>query len=178
MAVVGHEVHVAGAHADAQHEMLRVCDPAIVEFARLLHGYRRVESVARGIEHCHDPVAGALDDRSMMLRHCVAQEAIESAGHAIGGVVADRGSLAVEPTKSQNSTVAVVTRPAGIRTSCHHRAKVAGRAVTGTGDSAGYACVYLASNEASWISGQTIGLNDVGVLERKLMRMPRPICCR
>ncbi len=29
----------------------------------------------------------------------------------------------------------------------------------GTGSDVGYACVYLASDEASWISGQTIGLN-------------------
>jgi NAD(P)-dependent dehydrogenase (short-subunit alcohol dehydrogenase family) len=29
----------------------------------------------------------------------------------------------------------------------------------GTGLDVGYACVYLASNEASWITGQTIGLN-------------------
>ena len=29
----------------------------------------------------------------------------------------------------------------------------------GTGVDVGYACVYLASNEASWITGQTIGLN-------------------
>lgn len=29
----------------------------------------------------------------------------------------------------------------------------------GTGEDVGYACVYLGSNEASWISGQNIGLN-------------------
>ena len=29
----------------------------------------------------------------------------------------------------------------------------------GTGDDVGYACVYLASDEASWITGQTISLN-------------------
>jgi NAD(P)-dependent dehydrogenase (short-subunit alcohol dehydrogenase family) len=29
----------------------------------------------------------------------------------------------------------------------------------GTGRDVGYACVYLASDEASWITGQTIGLN-------------------
>ena len=29
----------------------------------------------------------------------------------------------------------------------------------GTGLDVGYACVYLASDEASWITGQTIGLN-------------------
>jgi NAD(P)-dependent dehydrogenase (short-subunit alcohol dehydrogenase family) len=29
----------------------------------------------------------------------------------------------------------------------------------GTGEDIGYACVYLASNEASWITGQTIAIN-------------------
>jgi len=33
----------------------------------------------------------------------------------------------------------------------------------GTGADAGYACVYLASNEASWITGQTISLNGGSV---------------
>jgi NAD(P)-dependent dehydrogenase (short-subunit alcohol dehydrogenase family) len=33
----------------------------------------------------------------------------------------------------------------------------------GTGDDVGYACVYLASNEASWMNGQTIGLNGGSV---------------
>ena len=29
----------------------------------------------------------------------------------------------------------------------------------GTGEDVGHACVYLASDEASWLTGQTIGLN-------------------
>jgi NAD(P)-dependent dehydrogenase (short-subunit alcohol dehydrogenase family) len=33
----------------------------------------------------------------------------------------------------------------------------------GTGTDVGYACVYLASNEASWITGQTISLNGGSV---------------
>lgn len=33
----------------------------------------------------------------------------------------------------------------------------------GTGEDVGYACVYLASDEASWMNGQTIGLNGGSV---------------
>ena len=50
-------------------------------------------------------------------------------------------------------------RETGDRTVSAAAAKAVPVGRTGTGVDVGYACVYLASDEASWITGQTIGLN-------------------
>jgi NAD(P)-dependent dehydrogenase (short-subunit alcohol dehydrogenase family) len=72
--------------------------------------------------------------------------ALESAAH---GVTANSLALGIMSQAERQTTRSVT---AGLE-----RQIPVGR--LGTGDDVGYACVYLASEEASWMTGQTISLN-------------------
>jgi len=72
--------------------------------------------------------------------------ALESAAH---GVTANSLALGIMSQAERQTTRSV--------TASLERQIPVGR--LGTGDDVGYACVYLASDEASWMTGQTISLN-------------------
>ena len=91
--VVGHEVHIAGAHPDAKHELLEVGGRTVVALRRLVGGHRRIEPVARGLEHGHEAVTGALDHGPPMTADGVAQQEVERGGKSVGRVVPERCSL-------------------------------------------------------------------------------------
>ena len=91
--VVGHEVHIAGAHPDAEHEPLEVGGRTVVDLRRLVGGHRGIEPVARGLEHGHEAVTGALDHGSPMTADGAAQQEIEQGGQSVGRVVPEGCSL-------------------------------------------------------------------------------------
>ena len=84
-----------------------------------------------------------------------------------GGAISFMRHLAVESGRSgvTANTLSLGIMQRGTPGGEADRTVTAGAAKTipvgrvGTGSDVGYACVYLASDEASWLNGQTIGLN-------------------
>jgi 3-oxoacyl-[acyl-carrier protein] reductase len=80
-----------------------------------------------------------------------------------GGAISFMRHLAVESARegvtANTLALGYMQRDTGDRTVSAAAAKSVPVGRTGTGADVGYACVYLASDEASWITGQTIGLN-------------------
>jgi len=80
-----------------------------------------------------------------------------------GGAISFMRHLAVECARdgvtANTLALGYMHRESGERSVSAAAAKAVPVGRTGTGADVGYACVYLASDDASWITGQTIGLN-------------------
>lgn len=84
-----------------------------------------------------------------------------------GGGISFMRHLAMETARSgvtaNTLALGLMERPGADRTVTGSMERQIPVGRLGTGDDVGYACVYLASDEASWITGQTIELNGGAV---------------
>jgi NAD(P)-dependent dehydrogenase (short-subunit alcohol dehydrogenase family) len=126
-----------------------------------------------GVVNCAHAVVGSMRDRGFGRVVTIASGAgttgqrlgISLYGAGKGGAIAFMRHLAVENARAgiTANTVALglMAGAEGDATAALARSVPVGR--LGTGDDAGALCVYLASDEASWITGQTIELNGGSV---------------
>ena len=80
-----------------------------------------------------------------------------------GGAISFMRHLAVETAQfgvtANTLALGIMERTGGDRTVTEKMAAHIPARRVGTGQDIGYACVFLAANEAAWITGQTIGVN-------------------